>query len=100
MTFLSCLLHLVSQHSPLHMIHGLTLMSLVGVKFTSPLFQHTALPFLIQLRGLDRLDVTAMGDVPAVHPPSDTKRRRMERSSSRSRASSVAGEPTTSSPNN
>ena len=53
-----------------------------------------------RVRGLDSLDMSAVGDVPAVQPPSDTKRRRMEKSSSRSSASSVAKKPTTSSRNN
>ena len=52
-----------------------------------------------RVRGLDNPNVSVMGDTPAVQPPSGTKRRRMERSSSRSRASSVSKEPTTSSSN-
>ena len=50
-------------------------------------------------RVMDNLNASIMGDTLAVQPPSDTKRRRMERSSSRSRASSVVKEPTTSSSN-
>ena len=52
-----------------------------------------------RVRGLDNPNVSIMGDAPAVQPPSDTKRRRMERSSSRSRASSVTRELTPSSSN-
>ena len=52
-----------------------------------------------QMRGVDNPNVSIMGDTPAVQPPSDTKRRRKERSSSRSRASSVTKELATSSSN-
>ena len=52
-----------------------------------------------QMRGLDNPNVSIMGDTPAVQPPSDTKRRRMERSSSRSRASFVTKELAPSSSN-
>ena len=52
-----------------------------------------------RVRGLDNPNVSIMGETPAVQPPSDTKRMRMERSSSRSRASSVTKEPTACSSN-
>ena len=49
-----------------------------------------------RVRGLASLHVSTVEDKPASRPPSDSKRRRMEMGFSRSRASSVTRESTTS----
>ena len=45
-----------------------------------------------EIRNPDEAEASTFGDMPAVAPPSDRKRRRIEKSSSRSRASSVVEE--------
>ena len=88
-----------SQLSPQHTIPGRMLTSPAGARLTNTSSPHrsTLSGPSAKTKGPAKPDISSVEDVPAVKPPSDSKRRRMERGSSQSRSSSVAGESTASS---